>query len=116
LRLFLWDKPQPKFWASIFIDGKSEWTDKDGTKHEKSRNRHQDTCMAASNYAGSALEAMLGGVDDLPGAPVADDGATPSDEPEDGPEDGPETPNSSMEEAATDAPEEELSEMEELGL
>jgi hypothetical protein len=66
LNMFLWDNPKPMFWDSIYIDG--SYTKKvDGKEETISKNRHQAKAMAASNFAGSALEAMLGGVDDLPG-------------------------------------------------
>jgi hypothetical protein len=53
-KLFLWDNPTPETWATLFIDGKRE----DGT----SKNWLQDKVMAATNFVGSPLDIMLGGV------------------------------------------------------
>lgn len=66
LRAFVWDNPLPQFWDSIFIDGEYE-REVDGKKQTFSKNKFQDLCKSASNYEGSALQAMLEGTDDLPG-------------------------------------------------
>lgn len=53
-KLFLWDKPTPETWATLFIDGKRD----DGS----SKNWLQDKIMEAANFMGSPLDIMLGGV------------------------------------------------------
>lgn len=53
-KLFLWDTPTPETWATLFIDGKRD----DGT----SKNWLQDKVQEATNYVGSPLDIMLGGV------------------------------------------------------
>lgn len=53
-KLFLWDKPTPETWKTLFIDGKRD----DGT----SKNWLQDKIMEATNFMGSPLDIMLGGV------------------------------------------------------
>ena len=53
-KLFLWDTPTPETWATLFIDGKRD----DGT----SKNWLQDKVMEATNFIGSPLDIMLGGV------------------------------------------------------
>jgi len=52
-RLFLWDKPTKEGWDSLHIDGVGD----DG----KSRNYIQNTCKAAVDFPGSALEQLIGG-------------------------------------------------------
>ena len=74
LQLFMWDNPQTKFWESIHIEG--TYTKKvEGKDVEVSKNFIQDMILGAKNYAGSPLQAMLEGLDDLPG--MADNGDTP---------------------------------------
>lgn len=63
LEFFLWDKPQPAHWASLFIDGEYENTDKDGKVTKVSKNRVQNTIIQALNYDGSPLQCMLDGVE-----------------------------------------------------
>lgn len=53
-KLFLWDTPTPETWATLFIDGKRD----DGT----SKNWLQAKVQEATNYVGSPLDIMLGGV------------------------------------------------------
>lgn len=53
-KLFLWDTPTPETWATLFIDGKRD----DGT----SKNWLQEKVMEATNFVGSPLDIMLGGV------------------------------------------------------
>lgn len=53
-KLFLWDTPTPETWATLFIDGKRD----DGT----SKNWLQEKVMEATNFIGSPLDIMLGGV------------------------------------------------------
>ena len=72
LSAFLWDNPNPKFWASIFIEGSYTRT-VDGKEEKISKNRHQIKCVSASNYEGSALQAMLDGTDDIGADAVADE-------------------------------------------
>lgn len=80
MTMFLWDDPMPVLWDSIFIEGSYTKT-VEGKDIEVSKNRHQEMCMAASNFAGSPLDMMLGGVDDLKGmqdnGDVLDDGKEP---------------------------------------
>lgn len=51
-QLFLWDHPTQAAWDSLFIEG--NWED------GRSKNYIQDTIIGATNFSGSALEAMLG--------------------------------------------------------
>lgn len=59
-----WLDPTKLQWDSIFIDGTYEKT-VDGTKTEVSKNWLQERCLAAVDYSGSALEALLSGTSDL---------------------------------------------------
>lgn len=52
-RLFLWNKPNKAMWDSLYVEG----TFDDGN----SKNFVQERCMAATDFPGSALEALLGG-------------------------------------------------------
>lgn len=52
-RLFLWNKPTKAMWDSLYVEG----TFDDGN----SKNFVQERCMAATDFPGSALEALLGG-------------------------------------------------------
>lgn len=64
LALFVWDDPKPMLWDSLYIEG--SYTKKvDGVETEISKNRHQNKIMEAVNFAGSPIEGMLGGVDDI---------------------------------------------------
>lgn len=73
LALFVWNDPNPMCWDSIYIDG--SYTKKvDGNEVEVSKNRWQEAILGALNFAGSPIEAMLGGVDNLPGTVGEDDG------------------------------------------
>jgi hypothetical protein len=91
LRFFLWDDAQPAFWDSLHIEG--TYTKGTGDKEVTvSKNFIQETILGAKNFAGSSLEAMLGGVNDLPGMSEPEDDNKPSDpapkepvEPEDAP-------------------------------
>jgi len=62
LEFFLWDNPHPEHWASLFIEGEYENTDKDGKVTKVSKNRVQNTMISAVNYDGSPLQCMLDGV------------------------------------------------------
>lgn len=70
LRLFLWDRPQPSMWDSLFIDGtwEKKTTDDKGveTTTNVSKNFLQELILSAKNYAGSPLHTMLNGLVDLP--------------------------------------------------
>ena len=61
--IFLWDYPTKEAWDSLFREG----TFDDG----KSKNTLQEKCMCATNFEGSALQALLmgSGVSALPSAP-----------------------------------------------
>ena len=62
-KLFLWVKPTKAMWDSLFVEGKYD----DGA----SKNFIQERCLAATDYPGSALEALLsGGVAALPSLAV----------------------------------------------
>lgn len=51
IKFFFWDTPTPSSWADMFIDGAFENGD--------SKNTLQEKLIGATNYSGSALEAML---------------------------------------------------------
>lgn len=71
-RLFLWNKPTKAMWDSLYVEG----TFDDGN----SKNFVQERCMAATDFPGSALEALLGGgASGIPSLAVAP--ATPSSAP-----------------------------------
>lgn len=65
-KLFIFDMPTKECWDSIFIDGSREETKDNGEKVEVSKNYLQEMIMKSENYVGSAVEQMLGGLDDLP--------------------------------------------------
>lgn len=83
LRLFLFDNPTKETWDSLFIDGTRKVKKDGGEEVEVSKNWLQETIMSALNYEGSALQAMLGGLEGLPmqenglGEEAADDGEAP---------------------------------------
>jgi hypothetical protein len=57
-RLFLFQRPTKETWDSLFVDGTR--TVKEGDKEvEVSKNRLQEMIMSATDYPGSALEALL---------------------------------------------------------
>lgn len=66
LRLFLFDNPTKETWDSLFIDGTRKVKKDGGEEVEVSKNWLQETVMSALNYEGSALQAMLGGLEGLP--------------------------------------------------
>jgi len=79
-RMLLWNSPTAEQWASIFIDGTRTVKDEKGLETEISKNwLQEDIVQNALNFEGSALQALIGGVDDLnldltpdePEAPVA---------------------------------------------
>lgn len=53
LKLFLFEQPTKEAWDSLFIDGKND--------KGESKNWIQDRIVSATNYPGSALEALIGG-------------------------------------------------------
>ncbi len=65
LRIFLWDIPQKEGWDSLYIEGTREVTNDKGEKKEVSKNWLQEKILSATNYPGSALEALLNEVADL---------------------------------------------------
>lgn len=63
-KLLLQAAPSKEQWESIFIDG--TYTRKKGdVEEEVSKNWIQQTCMNATDFVGSALEAFLAGGDDI---------------------------------------------------
>ncbi len=66
LRLFLFENPTKETWDSLFIDGTKEVKTDSGEIKHVSKNWLQELIMSATNFKGSALEAMLGGIADLP--------------------------------------------------
>jgi hypothetical protein len=66
LRLFLFNNPTKETWDSLFIDGTREVKKDGGAVEHVSKNWLQELILSAVNYSGSALEALLGGVADLP--------------------------------------------------
>lgn len=66
IKLFLFDIPTKETWDSIFIDGSDDVKNDDGSTTVRSRNRWQEKVLSAKNFGGSALEQMLGGLDNLP--------------------------------------------------
>ncbi|KRR22170.1 hypothetical protein [Bradyrhizobium retamae] len=66
LRLFLFNNPTKETWDSLFIDGTREVKKDGGAVEHVSKNWLQELILDASNYSGSALEALLGGVAELP--------------------------------------------------
>lgn len=113
LQLFLWDNPKPMFWDSIHIEG--TYTKKVGDKEtEVSKNYIQEAIMGAKNYEGSPIQAMLEGLDDLPGTSKAKDEPKGKDiEEEIADED---IDNAGRDAAEAEKAEEEADEMDELGL
>lgn len=65
-RMFVWDEPTDETWASIFIDGDKEITDKDGKKKTVSKNWIQNMITSALNFEGSPIQAFLEGSEELP--------------------------------------------------
>lgn len=59
-RIFLFNHPTKEDWDDLFIEGEREVTDKvTGEKTNVSKNFIQEKIMAALNFKGSAVEAML---------------------------------------------------------
>ena len=70
-RMFLWNMPTKEAWDSLYIDGEFEG---------KSRNRIQESVLAALDFQGSALQTLLGGTATLalPSSPVVAVAAPPA--------------------------------------
>jgi hypothetical protein len=66
LRLFLFNNPTKETWDSLYIDGTRTVKKDGGVEEEVSKNWLQESILSAKNYKGSALEALIGGVADLP--------------------------------------------------
>jgi hypothetical protein len=66
LRLFLFNNPTKETWDTLFIEGTREVKLDGGGVEQVSKNWLQELIMSAVNYTGSALEALLGGVAELP--------------------------------------------------
>jgi hypothetical protein len=66
LRVFLWTRPTKVTWDSLFIDGTREVKKSDGTVEHVSKNWMQELIMSAKDFKGSALQALINEVDDLP--------------------------------------------------
>ena len=64
IQLLLWDSPTKEQWDSVFIDGEYNKT-VDGVTTTVSKNFIQGIAMQASNFQGSALEALVIGTDSL---------------------------------------------------
>lgn len=77
-KLLFWDNPKPAMWQSIYIDGTYTKKDKEGNEQEVSKNWIQERCMSASNFEGSAVQAMIAGIDKV----VDDHGEPATEEPE----------------------------------
>jgi hypothetical protein len=58
LKIFLWQNPTKETWDSLFIDGTREVTE-NNVKKQVSKNWLQELILSATDYSGSALEAML---------------------------------------------------------
>lgn len=59
IKIFLFDHPTKETWDSLFIDGYNEVKQADGTVVKQSKNWIQERILGATNFKGSALEAML---------------------------------------------------------
>lgn len=79
-QVLLWANPSKEMWDSIYIDG--TYTKKVGDAEvEVSKNFIQNRCLEAVNFPGSPLEALLGGIDDLPltlDAPAVEEAPAPA--------------------------------------
>lgn len=80
LKLFLWMNPIKATWDSLFIDGTREQKNADGSVEQISKNWLQELIMSATNFKGSLLHNMLGGVDELPMTDALESGAGLDDE------------------------------------
>lgn len=74
LQVFLWGKPTKATWDSLFIDGTVTRKNKEGDEVEYSKNWLQEKIASATNYDGSLLDQLLGGMKlEIGGAVGADD-------------------------------------------
>lgn len=80
-KLFLWQKPTSMTteqykacWDSLYVEGVWEAkTSQDGTKiPAQSKNKIQETILAATDYKGSSLDHLLGGTSELPSLETVD--------------------------------------------
>jgi hypothetical protein len=76
-RMFIWGRPTKAAWDSLYVEG--TYDAKDG-KPAQSKNRIQETILAALDFQGSPLQQLLlnNGVTSLPASPVAALPATPA--------------------------------------
>jgi hypothetical protein len=65
IKFFGWNVPTQETWDSLFIDGERELDDGKGGKTVKSKNWIQELILSATNFEGSPLHQLLGGVDGL---------------------------------------------------
>lgn len=65
LKIFIFDNPTLASWDSLFIPGESTFKNADGVEQTRSKNYIQEIIMSASNFKGSAVEAMLNGANKL---------------------------------------------------
>jgi hypothetical protein len=66
LRIFLFNNPTKETWDSLFIDGTREVKKDGGAIEHVSKNWLQELILSATNIVGSPVEALLGGVAELP--------------------------------------------------
>lgn len=66
LKVFIWELPNKECWDSLFIDGTRERKNADGTTTMESKNFLQEKILAAKNFVGSPVEALLGQIGGLP--------------------------------------------------
>lgn len=62
LQVFFWNNPTKATWDSLYIDG-TRTIKKGDEEVEVSKNWLQEIIVSAKNYAGSALDQLLGGID-----------------------------------------------------
>lgn len=63
MKILIWDLATKEQWDSIYIDGTYDKKDKDGKVIETvSKNRYQEECMTATNWEGSVLQGIAGGI------------------------------------------------------
>lgn len=103
-QLFLWERPTTAQWDSLYIPGErevfvyEEQKQEDGTvkrvktdkKEKKTKNYLQELITGADNFEGSPIDALLGGLTDLP-TEEEPEAAGELPEPDDNPFDAPDT-------------------------
>lgn len=63
MMILIWDLATKAQWDSIYIEGTWSKKDKDGNVIETgSRNKYQEECMTATNWEGSVLRGIAGGI------------------------------------------------------